>query len=195
MMARLRQWGRAFGLSQLLFWGAWWIGYLWLPEGLLRGGSIASQLPLEELGLWERTLGIIGWNGLWALLFAAGANLVRVRDWPMGFTAVLAMWGLYGLVLGTNSFAEPLPVRPAPSLLLVLQRSGFFELLAYLLVAGATAGLGRWSQDGWLYGKVRRLLPERLSPHDWLMLVAALLIMAFAAAREAIQWCAATGTC
>lgn len=195
MTARFSVILRGFVLSQAVFWAAWWIGYLWLPEGLLRGGSVASRLPLEHLPMAQRIVAVIAWNALWALLFAAGANFVRVGEWPLGLTAVLTIWAFYGLVLGTNSFAEPLPVRPAPSLLLVLQRAGFLEALSYLLFAAATPGIARWRQASWLSGKVERIAPSPLSRSDWLLLGAAFLLLVLAAVREGVQWCGATGGC
>lgn len=186
-------WLRAVVYSQALFWGAWWAGYLWLPEGALRGSSGASMLPIDHLPPVSRTLAVIAWNLLWMLLFAAGANLMQVRRWPLGLTAVLAMWLIYGLVLGTNSFAVPLPARPSPSLALVLQRSGFLELSAYLLTALATAPIARWRQDGWLSGRMERIAPAPLAPRDRLLLALAVLLVGTGAMREVIQWCGASG--
>lgn len=186
---------RALAWSQVLFWTAWWAGYLWLPEGVLRGGSIASHLPLDHLEPGVRVLGVIAWNLLWMLLFPAGANLVQVRQWPLGLTAVLSLWALYGLLLGTNSFAVPLPTRPLPSLLLLLERAGFLELTAYLIMALATAPSARWRQNGWFAGGLDRLTPSALTRSDWLALAGATLLLIAAAGREVLQWCSATAGC
>ncbi|MBP2019300.1 hypothetical protein J2Z79_002727 [Symbiobacterium terraclitae] len=186
-------WLRAVVYSQALFWGAWWAGYLWLPEGALRGSSGASVLPIDHLPPVPRTLAVIAWNLLWMLLFAAAANLVQVRRWPLGLTAVLAMWVIYGLLLGTNSFAVPLPERPSPSVALVLQRSGFMELAAYLITAIATAPIARLRQAGWLSGRTERIIPEPLSAGHRLLLALAVLLVVAGAVREVIQWCGAAG--
>ena len=186
---------RLFAVAQALFRLAWWFAYRWLPEGVLRGGTGASALPLERLSFWPRLLGIIAWNTLAAGLLVAGANRLQVRRLPLGFVPPLAYWLLYGLLLGSNSFATPLPARPAPSLALALQRSGLLELTAYLLVAAATARWARWRQEGWLWGPVRPLSPAPLGAGERGMLVAAAGLLIAAAARETLMWCAAAGGC
>jgi len=188
-------WLQAVAWSQALFWGAWWAGYLWLPEGILRGQSAAAALPIDHLPAVPRALAIIGWNLAWMLLFAVAANLLQVRRWPLGFTAVAAMWALYGLLLGTNSFAVPMPARLRPSPSVLLDRSGFTELSAYLLAAIATASIGRWRQGGWLSGAVERLPPSPLRLRHWLLLALAVLLLAAGAVREVMAWCSDTGGC
>ncbi|MFO7246568.1 MAG: hypothetical protein FWJ62_07680 [Thermaerobacter sp.] len=123
--------------AHALFWSAWWLGFSLLPEGVLRGSSAASLLPLERLGAVPRALAVLAWNAAVAALLVAGANLVRVGRLPLGVLPPLYYWTLYGLLLGTNSFATPLPERVAPSLAVLLGRAGVLELHAYLLVAAA----------------------------------------------------------
>ncbi len=183
------------GAGQVLFWSAWWLGYRWLPEGALQGKAMAANLPLEALPLLPRMAAIFLWNALWAAAFAGAANLLRIRRLPLGFVPVLALWTLYGLFLGTNSFSTPLPVRPAPSPELALQRAGVFELTAYTLMAGATVNLARWRQEGWLTGRVRRLTPLPLQRQNWVLLALAAVLLAGAAIRETLAWCGQTGGC
>lgn len=188
-------WLRAVLWCQALFWGAWWIGYLWLPEGILRGKLIAAQLPIDHLPFLPRTLAVIGYNLLWMLLFAVWANRVQVRRWPLGLTAVNAMWLIFGLLLGTNSFGVPRPAPLRPTLDGFLLRPGVMELSAYLLAAIATASTGRVNQLEWLSGWAERLEPSPLRRRDWLLLAVALLLLVTAAVREVISWCNVTGGC
>jgi hypothetical protein len=189
----LRRLAGLFALAVGLLWLAWWVGYHWLPEGLLAGKNLAGNLPLEHLSRWPRAAAIFGWNLLWAGVFAGAANLLRVRRWPLGFTAVLGLWLLYGLTLGTNSFAEPLAVRPAPSLTLLLQRSGIFEMSAYLLIAVATARQARWEQARWWGGPLERLSPPPLVWGERALIVMGLLLLVGAAVRETLMWCQQAG--
>lgn len=192
-MALLSRLVGLYALAFALLWLAWWAGYHWLPESVLAGKTPAANLPLEHLPLWPRAAGIFAWNLVWAGLFAGAANLVRVRRLPLGCVAVLALWVLYGLTLGTNSFAEPLAVRPAPSLALLLQRAGIIEMSAYLFVTVATARQARLEQASFWGGPVKRLSPPPLTRGEWALIVLGLLLLAGAAAREAVMWCRAAG--
>lgn len=184
-----------FGVAQVLFWTAWWVAYRILPTGALSGRTGAAALPLEHLEPVPRALAVLAWNALVAGAFVAGANLWRVRRLPLGFVPALAYWMLYGLILGSNSFALPLAERPAPSLAVLLGRSGILELTAYLLVAAATADRARWLQEGWWRAHVRRLEPRPLGAvHRGMILLAAVLLVA-GTVREVAQWCAAAGGC
>lgn len=192
-MELLRRLLSLFALALGLLFLAWWVGYHWLPEAALRGRSIAANLPLEHLPLWPRATGIFAWNLLWAGLFAGAANLLRVRRWPLGYVAVLGLWVFFGLTLGTNSFTEPRAVRPAPSLPLLLQSSGLYEMTAYLLITAATGRQARWEQAGWWDGRVKKLSPPPLTRGERALIILGILLIAGAAVREAIAWCAKAG--
>lgn len=181
--------------AQALFWAAWWFGYRFLPEGALRGRTGAAALPLENLDPLWRALAVLAWNAFAACVFVAGANLLRVRQLPLGFVPPLAYWAMYGLILGTNSFAVPMAERPTPSPALFFQRSGVLELTAYLVVAAATAGRARWRQEGWLGGPVKRLEPRPPQPVERVMLALAAVLLIAGAVREVAQWCGAAGGC
>lgn len=185
---------RLYAVAQALFWFAWWMGYTFLPEGVLRGHTVAGMLPLERLGGVVRVAAAIsGWNALAATVFVAGANLLRVRQLPLGFVSTLVWWVLYGLMLGTNSFGTPLAERSEPSLGILLSRAGIFELTAYVLVAAATAASARWSQEHWLSGPVRPLKPRPLELSERFLLVLAAALIVGGALREASQLCTRTG--
>lgn len=186
-------WLQLVAWSQALFWGGWWVGFRWLPEALLRGRTVAGALPIDHLPPVFRTLAIFGWN-LGVLLFIGlVANQVQVRRWPTGFVVVQVLWAMYGLTLGTNSFAAPLPARPAPSLALLVQRAGIWELSAYTLAAMATASLGRARQHSWFSGPAEKLTPSALRPGQRLLLALSVTLLLAGAVREVITWCAAAG--
>lgn len=187
-----RRFIRLWLLCQVLFWTAWLVAWLWLPEGVLRGAGAAANLPLEHLRFWPRMLGIIGANTVAALVVAA-VGLLRWGPISAGYVPVTGFWVHYALLLGSNSFAVDMPARLAPSLTTALSRAGFYELTAYALVAAATAGLARWHQTGWFRGQVRRLQPAPLQVGQWLMLALALVLIVSGAAVETVQWCAVAG--
>lgn len=182
-------------IAQALFWSAWWFGYTFLPEGILRNSSGAALLPLERLSGVPRALAVLAWNGAAATFFVAGANRLRVGRLPLGIIPPLVYWTMYGLLLGTNSLAVAGLGRQAPSLAVLLSRSGILELNAYLLVAAATAGWARWEQRSWWRGPTRRLEPQPVGPVGWIMVAAAALLLIAGAVRETIMWCAAEGGC
>jgi hypothetical protein len=181
-------------VAHLFFVGAWLLGYWLLPEGALRGVGVAANLPLEHLAFWLRFLGTVGANGLVGLMVAL-TNRVQWVRLPLAVVPVLGYWVHYGLLLGSNSFAVPLPNRVPPLSPAVLERAGYYELTAYLLVAVATAGWARWRQTGWLAGQVERLEPAPLRRMEYALLTLACLLIGVGAFIETAQWCRAAGGC
>ena len=139
--------------GQTLFWLAWWVGYQFLPVGAVRGVGLAAGLPLENLDPWPQAAAILGWNLMAAGLFVGVTNLMRWGKLPLGVIPVLYFWGMYGLLLGSNSFGVAMPERAAPSLVTLLQRVGFYEITAYTLVAWAVRRpYGRGGANEGFYG-------------------------------------------
>jgi len=134
-----------FGLLLLtgvvLFLGTWTAAYHLLPAGLLAGGNPVRTVGGEGVG---RSLG-----AEWRFM------VIRNLPWVLGIPLVNLLLGypyaclvpvywtvLYAVILGTNSFAVPMPERMAPSLD-VLGRAGPYEITAYLFVAAATSTLSQ----------------------------------------------------
>lgn len=178
-------------LGLLVFALAWALGYWVLPEGVLRGRNAAAALAGESAASsffaeWGRLLVV---NVFMGSLILLANGLLRVNGCALGYLIPLMWFGLYGLTLGTNSFAIPLPVRMAPSLV-VLGRSGLYELAAFTLAATATSDLSRYALRRLFVTSPEPVTEGRASlaaPRVWVPLVAAGLLLAAANAWEAWQ--------
>jgi hypothetical protein len=177
------------GLTALV--AAWLVSYRFMPEGAV-SFSLASQLPLESLrqqaGL---AAGIFLWNlavGGTALMLSSFFRLGRV---PLAYLAPWAWFALYGIALGTNSFAITTPgMRVAPQVEVAWNHVGLRELSAYLLAAAALADRHLWFQRSvwdWRLARVRSWTDLRLSRPEVVLLVAAVGLLAWSAATEAAQ--------
>ncbi len=154
---------------------SWTLSYILLPEGFLRGKTLAGLLNPRR----DSPAAMFVHVGLWNLLFGYGGviymNRFRVDGLPAGYVITWMFWAFYGLLLGTNSFAFPGPAKYAPSFTLLWGRSGFFEISAYTLAAAATA---RWCLDPIKRSKAW------LSVEDIVALLLALGLLIFAVWRE-----------
>jgi hypothetical protein len=162
-----------YGLYMLLSNAAYLLGYYLLPEGVMRGTPYvaAGRVVASATSFW-------GEFGL-TLLFNLGLvvsigvllNLNQVRSIPTGYVLPISLGLVSGLISGTNSFAaSDLRVYNAWDGMALGLSIGGVEMLAYVLVIAATAGLGvyhyrswwRWS-GVWQPAKLRRLRDVRLS--------------------------------
>ncbi len=168
-----------------------WIGsYHFLPEGLLRGTSLAYFAPVETDETETTFLRIFGWNLVSAIIIVV-ANTFRSVNTPMGYLVVLVSVVNGALVWGTGSLALAAG-RIEPSIATVLGRSGVFELSAFVLVAVATREVMLWQQRS--PPRWREDFERVRSPKDWefslnelLVLVVGITLLAAANYREAAQ--------
>lgn len=178
------------GLGLVLFLLAWTLGYLLLPEGVLRGRTGAGTLAGEEAAgsFLAEFLRILALNLVPMVMIVAANRVLKVGCYPLGYVIPLFYLILYGITLGTNSFSIPMPERMAPSPA-VLGRSGLYEMAAYMLAAAATYHIPAY--------RARRLIPpdsEKIVPEpsfrravDWGGAAAALALLLAANAWEAYQ--------
>lgn len=174
----------------VLFVGAWYVAYYVLPEGLLRSSNTARLLPEYAGSVWAEFLLIFAINLTTAAIVAL-TNTFRSLRTPASYVVVAIIWVQGALVWGTNSLAIETG-RLAPSLSVLLGRSGLFELTAYIAVAVATRELMLWHQQGtprWReeFERVRSPRDWQLSRSEWLMLLAGIALLAVANAREALM--------
>jgi hypothetical protein len=109
------------------------------------------------------------------------ANLCQLGNMSLGYPIVMYHAILYGILLGTNSFSIPAPVRFAPSLTTVLNRSGAFEITAYIAIAAATKGLVIWRQPSllnWRSEQVGSWRKWRLNSTEIAVIAGAILLLA-----------------
>lgn len=147
-----------------LFFVAWCIGYYLLPEGIFRGGAetqmVREALNTSSASILEEWTRLFKANLLSALLILVGSLLIRVNRVSLGYLTALYNIAGYGLFIGTNSFAIPMPFRLAPSLA-ILERSGPYEMLALIVLAAASFS--------WSFFEIKQLFrtnPERVTPRS-----------------------------
>lgn len=187
-----RLWVRWLALSSVaafLFTAAWVVSYALLPEGILRGRTVASGLAGETAAAtffaeWGRIFVV---NLVMGSLILAANRVPRINGYPLGYLIPLLWSVLYGVTVGTNSFALPLAQPLAPSLA-ILARSGPYEILAYILAAVATAGWPTYAIQRLFVTNPTPVVPRPpLSlPHpERLGLLVAIVALALANAGEA----------
>ncbi len=162
------------GLGIACMYAAWALGYWWLPEGLLRGrtgaGAASDVLP-DQIGVF---LFALLWNGVIAFVVLPLVSLLAIRRLSLGYLLALGNFGLYGLFLGTNSFANARPEALPPNLAAFLS-TGPWEIGCYVLVAAALANRHLFRQEHWLWGRITRVerRGDKMSNTQWLTLAVA----------------------
>ena len=135
----------------------------------------------------QRTLCHILFNLVGGCGITVAANLISAKSIPLGYLYPLVQVSLFGIFLGTNSFAISQGGRLFPSLTLVTG-AGFYELTAYILVAAATAKLTLWNQTGLLGGSLERIKKThkiKLARSELSVLAFGVLLLLAAAVIEA----------
>ncbi|MEM4246520.1 MAG: hypothetical protein QW390_04405 [Candidatus Bathyarchaeia archaeon] len=158
----------------------WSLSYRSLPEGALTGKLLVSHVRIIAMEFLSTFTRIFIYNLLFASLPLVLANLVKVKGIPLGYVLVPYHWSMYGTMLGTNSFALPSPVKLAPSLQVLFQGTGVYEVTAYTLIASATYNLSRRLEG---FG---RSAPS-LSWGDKAILASSIILLALSNLAEALQ--------
>lgn len=160
--------GRAAGVGGLSFLVAWYLSYLFLPEGFLKPGPGG--------------VGSAAGGALVAAAILAGNLLVRIKGLPGGYLA--AAWGfLYaGIQAGTNSFRVPYSARITPTFR-VFSRGIVYEMAAWAILAAASCGWALFEMDR--LGAGFKRTGSRADRTELAAAAAGILILAAALALEA----------
>ena len=145
------------GLALIAMYAGWSMGYLFLPEGVLRMKSGAALLAGSEpaASLWLEFARIAAINLAVVALFVLLPNrILSVNGYPLGYLPPLFWSAHYGALLGSNSFTYPMAQRLAPTLD-VFGRSWVYEIAAYCL-----ALTGREEEGRAFTAVVRQTLPN-----------------------------------
>ena len=179
-------------VGMVVFVVAWALSYALLPEGFFgffpRMGAVSADVGQGILSLaWE-----IFVNNIFVNAVVIGlASLLAMGCISGGYLIAWFVCGSYGGMLGTNSFTYPDPGGPmAPYLAVIWERSGTREITAYLLTAAALANIHLWRDPSLRSSRlerVRRLREVRLSLGEILLVVVAVLLIAWGAYVEAWQ--------
>ena len=163
----------AIGIGLAAMFMAWTVAYLFLPEGMLRGKTAAGVVSEHASGLSTFALALF-WNGAVAFVLVPLLSLLAVRHLSLGSVLVIGHYALFGLFLGTNSFAIPKD-SPAPPSLSIFSGTGPWEIGAYMLVASALARQYRFNQIRWLGARIERTRTARprLGLGEWLAIALA----------------------
>lgn len=72
------------------------VGYFFLPEGFLRGGSSTTpaEIVAQQIGFWPQFLSTIGFNLGFILLFGTGLNTLILLGLPGGYLLIKIWPGL-----------------------------------------------------------------------------------------------------
>lgn len=168
-----------YGIGVILFIIAWTISFYYLPEGIMKGSSVASKLAGEGLlPSVAKEFGRIFVINLFMASFIVAANYVlRINRIPLGYI-IPPLWFIsYGLIIGSNSFTFALPQRVGPSLI-AFQRSGIYELAAYTIIAVTTYNFSRYEIKA-IFKTNSEKITERpkILPQQYFGLIVALLIL------------------
>ena len=127
------------GLAVLFL--AWCLSFRSLPENILQGSSAVYYVPVKAQNVDMTFMRIFLWNICVGCIPVALGSLVRVKDVPLGYFLAFYHWGMYGILLGTNSFVIPGFGKILPSLTTLFSGSGIYEITAYTLISAATFAL------------------------------------------------------
>jgi hypothetical protein len=168
-----------------------WIGsYQFLPRGLLRGGNPLA--PAEYAGsVTAEFLTLFAWN-VGISVIAIAANTFRSVNTPMGYVIEVVQAPWYGAVWGTGSLAIGTGERIAPSLAVLVERSGPMEITALVAIVVATRGVMIWHQQSgprWTepFERVRSPRDWSLTRREWALIAGGYALLALANYREALD--------
>jgi hypothetical protein len=172
-----------------VFTAAWIFSYFFLSQGLLRGGNPGAATEYAG-SITREFLWLFGWN-VGISLIAIGANTLRSVNTPMGYVIEVVQAPWYGAVWGTGSLAIGTGERIAPSLAVLVERSGPMEITAIVAIVVATRGVMLWHQKSgprWKeeFERVRSPRDWSLTRREWALLAGGYLLLAIACYWEAI---------
>ena len=175
-------------LSLIFLLLSWIIAYYFLPEGLLRGKTVLSNLAGEKAAssLMIEFFKIFSLNLIAFSVIVLGNYILKVKYFAFGYLVPLAWTIIYGMTLGTNSFAIPMVEKMAPTLRVFL-RSGPYEMMAAVLLAVATdcISINRSSSFFKKAEPISQHERGKMQKENWLAAAISLLILAAAVFREA----------
>jgi hypothetical protein len=147
----------------VIFFCAWTLSYLFLPEGILRGRNIAQVLAGSDLAggsIWLEWLRIFAINLGVMLIVIISPNIFRTEGgFPLGYSTISLLAVIFGVALGTNSFTLSLGGKLLPTMA-IFESSGLYEITAYVLAATATTSISKFRLIGkWPKQTIEKIVP------------------------------------
>jgi hypothetical protein len=174
------------GLAILFF--TWFLSFRSLPESILKGSSAVYYVPVKAQDVDGTFMRIFLWNICVGCIPVAIGSLARVKGVPLGYFLAFYHWGMYGILLGTNSFVIPGFGKILPSLTTLFSGSGIYEITAYTLISASTfalyyrVGNASVTPDSSAHGKTFLL---KLSKAELALIVLAIVVLAVSNYYEA----------
>lgn len=178
--------GYTFAVFFALFFFTYALGFLLLPEGILKEIPMLVDLVFGETASFPSSVTrTIAMNGFTFVLIIA-MNLFRVRAFTFGYLPLYANTALMGLFAGTNSFEGSVSTYTLAGWRLFFH-IGFVEFSAYVFACTATVGLAIFHAEQWRgekFQRVRRLRDVRLSGSELALLLSGMGLLVLAAFNE-----------
>jgi hypothetical protein len=147
----------------VIFFCAWTLSYLFLPEGILRGRNVAQVLAGSDLAggsIWLEWLRIFAINLGVMLIVIISPNLFRTEGgFTLGYSTISLLAVIFGVAFGTNSFTLSLGGKLLPTMA-IFESSGLYEITAYVFAATATTSISKFR----LIGKWPKQTFEKIVP-------------------------------
>jgi hypothetical protein len=147
----LVRFGALFGMVFIVLLGTWSVSYLLLPEGILRGRTAAQVLAGNDLAggsVWLEWFRLFAINlGIMLLVMILPNTLRTEGDYPLGYSTITLVAAIFGVTLGTNSFALSLGGKLPPTMA-IFGSSGLYEIAAYVLATTATISIAKYRLVG-----------------------------------------------
>lgn len=176
------------GLAILLL--SWTFSFTALPESIASGSSGTFYVPAKAENEALTFVRIFLWNLCFGCIPIAIGNIARLKGVPLGYILAFYHWGMYGVLLGTNSFVIPGPGRFLPSLATLFNGSGIYEISSYTLISSATFNLHTLyekSGESLEPSGERKWRMPRFSKIEAALIAVAILILAVSNYYEAIH--------
>lgn len=142
-------------LSFSLFFLAWAVSYLLLPQGILRGRLPGTALFGEDVDVFSTFLKIFFFNFLMGGIAFSLCNLVKVGKIPLGIVPIWLEMILFGLLKGTDSFIYPYASMLAS--FIGFLRTGLWESTALILMTCSTSNIVMYQQESWKSGRLTKI--------------------------------------
>ncbi len=146
-------------IGTLILFAAWFISDTWLPDKFFKFLPGMAISPIEcDIGSLSETIKTFAWNLLLTGGFCIAASLFAVGRFPYGYAVPWIIFGVYGGMLGTDSFNCSNPLNTLGIEISILwKRAGFREITGYLLIPAAMANLYVWRQKSFWSVQVDRV--------------------------------------